>query len=115
MQQRVALARSLISHPQVLLLDEPFSALDDLTRDQMHQLLQDLLSATGTTSVLVTHNLAEAVYLADVVHLMSPRPGSIIDRFEVPFPRPRKLSLRATSDFVGLVEKIRCTLVAQLQ
>lgn len=112
MQQRVALARALIARPAVLLMDEPFNALDDITRDQMHGLLQELLAVTRTTSVLVTHSLTEAVYLADTVHVLSRRPGVVLRSFTVSFPRPRTPPLRSQPAFVDLVEAVRSSLVA---
>ncbi len=90
MAQRVALARALIGHPQVLLLDEPFAALDALTRLQMQDLLAGVCSDLGTTAVMVTHDVDEALHLADRVIVMSQRPASVVEVITVDHPRPRE-------------------------
>ena len=89
MQQRVAIARALAYNPAVLLMDEPFAALDALTRDEMQRLLADVWRETRKTVVYVTHNVAEAVYLADRVIVMSPHPGRIKSEVKIELPRPR--------------------------
>jgi NitT/TauT family transport system ATP-binding protein len=91
MKQRVALARALAPDPQVLLMDEPFSALDALTRDQLCEDLQRIWAESGKTILFVTHNVREAVCLADRVVLLAPRPGRIAEVFDVPLPRPRDI------------------------
>ena len=91
MRQRVALARSLAIDPSILLMDEPFGALDALTRDRLHGELESLWSATGKTIVFVTHNVREAVALGDRVIVFSPRPGRIAGEFKITLPRPRSL------------------------
>jgi NitT/TauT family transport system ATP-binding protein len=106
MKQRVAIARGLVQDPPVLLMDEPFAALDEQTRMTMgHELLR-IWSRTAKTVVFVTHSLTEAVYLADEVLVMSPRPGRIIDRIAVPLPRPRSYEMMATDTFGRLRERI---------
>ena len=116
MQQRVALVRALVHDPRVLLMDEPFGALDAMTREQMNLELQRiwLAEATGQrkTVVFVTHSVGEAVFLADRVVVMSPRPGRIVDVLEVDFPRPRPLSVMNTEAFGVHVARIRAALNA---
>jgi NitT/TauT family transport system ATP-binding protein len=89
MQQRVAIARALAYNPAVLLMDEPFAALDALTRDAMQRLLADVWQATRKTVIYVTHNVAEAVYLADRVIVMTPHPGTVKTEIRIDLPRPR--------------------------
>jgi NitT/TauT family transport system ATP-binding protein len=89
MRQRVALARTLAPDPQVLLMDEPFAALDALTRDQLYDDLQDIFMGSDKTVLFVTHNVREAACLADRVVLMSPSPGRIAETFRIDLPRPR--------------------------
>jgi ABC-type nitrate/sulfonate/bicarbonate transport system ATPase subunit len=89
MQQRVSIARALAYNPSVLLMDEPFAALDALTRDDMQRLLADVWKATRKTVIYVTHNVAEAVYLADRVIVMSPHPGTVKAEIKIDLPRPR--------------------------
>lgn len=107
MRQRASIARALLTQPAFLLLDEPFSALDALTRDQMNVLLQQVQIAESVTMLLITHSIFEAVYLADRVIVMSGRPGSVLDEIELDFPRPRHLSLRETPEFTDVVRRIR--------
>ncbi|MCA1813834.1 MAG: ABC transporter ATP-binding protein [Halobacteriales archaeon] len=91
MRQRVALARALVMHPRVLLMDEPFAALDAQTRDGLHATLQELWASAGTTTLFVTHNIREAACLGDRVLVMSPRPGTIVAEREVHAERPRHI------------------------
>jgi len=106
MKQRVAIARGLVQDPPVLLMDEPFAALDEQTRMTMgHELLR-IWSTTSKTVVFVTHSLTEAVYLADEVLVMSARPGRIIDRVAIDLPRPRTYEMMASDTFGGLRERI---------
>jgi NitT/TauT family transport system ATP-binding protein len=107
MRQRVAIARALLCDPWLLLLDEPFSALDALTRDQMGVLLQQVQQTTKTTAVLITHSIPEAVFLSDRVLVMSGRPGVILDDITVDLPRPRTLALREEPEFAAIVRRIR--------
>jgi ABC-type nitrate/sulfonate/bicarbonate transport system ATPase subunit len=89
MQQRVAIARALAYNPSVLLMDEPFAALDALTRDDMQRLLADVWRETRKTIIYVTHNVAEAIYLADRVIVMTPHPGTVKATIPITLPRPR--------------------------
>ncbi len=91
MRQRVAIARSLVLNPQVLLMDEPFSALDAITREELYAFLQDLWQDRATTVIFVTHNVREAVVLGDRVILMSPRPGRVQAQFSIDILRPRHI------------------------
>lgn len=102
MQQRVEIARVLINHPRVLLMDEPFSALDALTRARMQQVLLDIWTRIPTTTVFVTHDIDEALFLADRIIVMSHRPGRVIDDIRLPFARPRHADLVTEPDFVRL-------------
>lgn len=106
MKQRVSIARGLVQDPPVLLMDEPFAALDEQTRMTMgHELLR-IWSQTEKTVVFVTHSLTEAVYLADEVIVMSARPGRIIDRITVNLPRPRSYEMMGTETFAKLRDRI---------
>ena len=106
MKQRVSIARGLVQDPPVLLMDEPFAALDEQTRMTMgHELLR-IWSQTSKTVVFITHSLTEAVYLADEVLVMSARPGRILDRVPIDLPRPRTYQMMATDKFGQLRERI---------
>ncbi len=107
MRQRAAIARALSYDPHILLMDEPFGALDALTRDAMNMELQRIWSGTGKTIVLVTHSITEAVFLADRVVLLSPRPGKIDTVTNVDFARPRSLDLQASVEFLSIVSRLR--------
>lgn len=110
MRQRAAIARALSYDPHVLLMDEPFGALDAMTRDQMNVELQRIWLATSKTVVLVTHSIPEAVYLADRVVLLTSRPGRIDDVTRVDFARPRELSVQASPRFQEVVGRLRARL-----
>jgi NitT/TauT family transport system ATP-binding protein len=112
MEQRVALCRLLMQDPDLMLLDEPFGALDEFTREDMNQQLLDVWSGTGKTVLLVTHNIQEAVYLTDRVVVMTPRPGRIAKVLDVNLPRPRHLEITTTPEFQELVLEVRQTLGA---
>lgn len=107
MQQRAALCRVLLNDPKLLLLDEPFGALDEFTRETMNQELLRLQSYSGSTAVLVTHNISEAVFMSDRVAVMSARPGRLVDIIDIPFDRPRTPDLQTTTAFVKLVATAR--------
>lgn len=102
MQQRVAIARTLAVRPSVILMDEPFGALDAQTRSEMQQLLLGIWDETACTILFVTHDVEEAVYLADRIFIMSSHPGTIVDDVQVPFDRPRSLELKESSEFHDL-------------
>jgi NitT/TauT family transport system ATP-binding protein len=102
MQQRVALCRALIHRPKLLLMDEPFGALDELTRMEMQDLLLDIRKNTGATVMFVTHSISEAIYLSDVVVVFSKRPAVIADKIDVGLPYPRTPEVRYSADFTEL-------------
>ena len=107
MRQRVAIARALSYRPEILLMDEPFGALDAMTRDKMNMELQRIAAATKATVVFVTHSISEAVFLANRVVLLSARPGRIRSITEVDAPHPRSLEITARSDFQEKVLELR--------
>lgn len=107
MRQRASLCRALIHEPEVLMLDEPFGALDAFTREELWCVLRDLWEAKHFTVMLVTHDLTEAVFLADRVLVMSARPGKVVMTQEVTFPRPRDLSIRYEKEFIDIVHVLR--------
>jgi ABC-type nitrate/sulfonate/bicarbonate transport system ATPase subunit len=102
MQQRVAIARTLALRPSVILMDEPFGALDAQTRSEMQQLLLRVWDETASTILFVTHDVEEAIYLADRIFIMSAHPGTIVEDVQVPFDRPRDLSLKQRNEFHAL-------------
>jgi NitT/TauT family transport system ATP-binding protein len=107
MRQRAAIARALSYDPSILLMDEPFGALDALTRDRMNLELQRISVVTGATVVFVTHSITEAVFLSDRVVLLSPRPGRIRSVTPVGFPRPRSLDVETETGFQEIVRRLR--------
>jgi NitT/TauT family transport system ATP-binding protein len=107
MRQRAAIARALSHNPDILLMDEPFGALDAMTRDSMNVELQNIWMQTGKTVVLVTHSITEAVFLADRIVLLSPRPGQIDRIVSVDIERPRSPDVQATERFQNLVKDLR--------
>ncbi|MGI9490787.1 MAG: ABC transporter ATP-binding protein [Geminicoccaceae bacterium] len=107
MAQRAAICRMLVTDPAVLLLDEPFSALDELSRDFMNMELQRICMDQHATAFLVTHSIPEAVILSDVVIVLAPRPGRIAEKVPIDLPRPRTLDMITTPKFGSLVEHIR--------
>jgi NitT/TauT family transport system ATP-binding protein len=113
MQQRASIARALVSEPELLLMDEPFGALDALTREQMAQELQEIWSRTRKTVVFVTHSISEAVYLSDRVLVMSGRPSRIADDIGIALPRPRTLDMMTDPAFGSYVSRIRRLLLAK--
>ncbi len=107
MQQRAAIVRALSFNPSVLLMDEPFGALDAFTRDEMNLLVEEIWLETRKTIVFITHNIAEAVFLSDRVFVMSARPGRLAKVFDIDFARPRTLDLLATKEVFDLVNEIK--------
>jgi len=105
-RQRVALARALIQDPAVLLMDEPFGALDQITRDEMNRMLLQVWEATRITVLFVTHSIAEAVYLSDRVAVFTPRPGRIHALIDIPLPRPRLPAVRRDPAFFELETRV---------
>ena len=107
MQQRASIVRSLAVDPAVLLMDEPFGALDAFTRDEMNLLIQEIWMETSKTIAFVTHSISEAIFLADRVAVMSARPGRIADIYDIDFPRPRSIDIQTRPDFIGKVLDIK--------
>jgi NitT/TauT family transport system ATP-binding protein len=115
MQQRTSLCRALIHEPQLLMLDEPFGALDAFTREELWCVIRDLQAARKITVILVTHDLREAVFLADRVFVMSSRPGRILVERRIDLPRPRDLEVTFTQSFQDIVHELRGHIVKARQ
>jgi NitT/TauT family transport system ATP-binding protein len=107
MQQRVSIARALSFDPALLLMDEPFGALDEIVRDHLNEQLLRLWEETGKTVVFVTHSIPEAVFLSTRIVVMSPRPGRVIDVISCNLPRDRRLEIRETSEFLKIARRVR--------
>jgi NitT/TauT family transport system ATP-binding protein len=107
MQQRASIARALSFDPALLLMDEPFGALDEIVRDHLNEQLLRLWDQTGKTVVFVTHSIPEAVFLSSKIVVMSPRPGRIIDIIACDFPRDRTLEMRETPEFLKIAQRVR--------
>jgi NitT/TauT family transport system ATP-binding protein len=112
MLQRASLCRALVHEPQLLMLDEPFGALDQFTREELWSVMQELWMKLKPTVLLVTHDLKEAGYLANRICVMRTRPGQIIDDAEVPFPRPRSIEMSYLPEFVTMTQRLRQLIVS---
>jgi NitT/TauT family transport system ATP-binding protein len=109
MQQRASIVRALAQNPSVLLMDEPFGALDAFTRDEMNLLLMRLWAESGQTIVFVTHNISEAIFLADRVVVLTPRPGRLARIYDIDLPRPRTVEMTFEPSFIELVQDMKRT------
>jgi len=107
MQQRVSIARALSFDPELLLMDEPFGALDEIIRDRLNEQLHQLWERTGKTVIFVTHSIPEAVFLSTRIVVMSPRPGRIVDIVESRLPRERNFEIRETAEFAEIAHRLR--------
>jgi NitT/TauT family transport system ATP-binding protein len=113
MQQRAAIVRALSLKPSVLLMDEPFGALDSFTREEMNRLVEEIWLDTKTTIVFITHSIEEAIFLSDRVAVLSARPGRLAKEYRVPFPRPRSLEIMATKEVFDLTNTIKMDIVGE--
>ena len=107
MQQRASIARALSFDPELLLMDEPFGAVDEIVRDHLNEQLLELWRKTEKTVVFVTHSIPEAVFLSTHIVVMSPRPGKIFDIIKSPLPSKRDLSIRETPEFLKIAQRVR--------
>ena len=107
MQQRASIARALAFDADILLMDEPFGALDEIVRDRLNEELLKLWARTGKTIGFVTHSIPEAVYLSTKIVVMSPRPGRITDVIDSPLPKDRPLDIRDTPEFIAVAHRVR--------
>lgn len=115
MQQRAALVRALSFKPSVLLMDEPFGALDSFTREEMNRMVEEIWLDTRTTIVLITHSIEEAIFLSDRVVVMTPRPGRVANIHAVPFARPRSMEIMATREVFDLTNAIKREIIGAQQ
>jgi NitT/TauT family transport system ATP-binding protein len=113
MQQRAALVRALSFKPSVLLMDEPFGALDAFTREEMNRLVEEIWLDTRTTIVLITHSIEEAIFLSDRVIVLSQRPGRVANEYRVPFARPRSMAIMSTREVFDLTNAIKMEIVGE--
>jgi NitT/TauT family transport system ATP-binding protein len=111
MQQRASIVRCLSYDPELILMDEPFGALDAFTRDEMNLLIQKIWMETGKTIIFITHNVSEAIFLSDRVVVLSPRPGRLNHIFNIDLPRPRTIEQTFTPEFIELVLQIKSTIL----
>ena len=111
MQQRAAIVRALSLKPSVLLMDEPFGALDSFTRDEMNRLVEEIWLDAPTTIVFITHSIEEAIFLSDRVVVLSPLPGRVAKIYDVPFPQPRSFEIMATKEVFDLTNAIKLDIV----
>ena len=107
MQQRVGIARAFALKPEILLMDEPFSALDEFTKEKLHEDLLRIWRKTNKTIIFVTHNIQEAVFLSDRICVLSPHPGRLSAVVDINLPRPRTQTMKGTQEFTELVTKVR--------
>ncbi|CDX21905.1 conserved hypothetical protein [Mesorhizobium sp. ORS 3359] len=113
MQQRAAIVRALALKPSVLLMDEPFGALDSFTREEMNRLVEEIWLDTKTTIVFITHSIEEAIFLSDRVVVLTTRPGRVAKIYDVPFPRPRSLEIMGTKEVFDLTNRIKMDIVGE--
>jgi len=107
MRQRVSIARALVCRPRILLMDEPFGALDEITRDRLNEELLKVWEATGTTILFVTHSIPESVFLSQQVLVLSSHPGRVRELIDIDLPYPRKLAVRDTPEFTAIAAHLR--------